>query len=65
MTEIKGAWSKPRVLTVAGGGLTDSVALSCDRVGRCSVGGTIQYGISYQTAPAPFSAYVAGYAPAG
>jgi hypothetical protein len=65
MTEIKGAWTKPRVLTVADGGQTDSVALSCDRDGHCSVGGTIQYGISYQTAPAPFSAYVAGYAPEG
>jgi len=61
MTEVKGAWSKPRVLTVADGGLTDSAVLSCDRGGDCTVGGTIQYGISYQTSPAPFSAYVARY----
>lgn len=33
--------------------------------GDCPVGGNLKYGTSYQTAPAPFSAYVAGYSPAG
>jgi hypothetical protein len=53
------------VLTVADGGRTDSAVLSCDSRGDCSVGGNLQYGISYQAAPAPVSAYVAGYVPAG
>lgn len=65
LTEIAGTWSKPKVLTVANNGVTDSAALACGPGGDCSVGGNIQYGTSYQTAAAPLGAYVAGYAAAG
>jgi len=61
MTERAGAWSRPTLLSVGGGGMTESDALACGPDGECSVGGWIQYGADDQTAS--YSAYVAGYTP--
>lgn len=61
MTELNGAWSKPRLLSVGGGGSTDSDFLACGPGGDCSVGGWIQYGGGRPAAS--YSGYVAGYTP--
>jgi hypothetical protein len=61
MTERSGAWSRPTLLSVGGGGTTESDVLACGPDGDCSVGGWIQYGADDQTAS--YSAYVAGHTP--
>ena len=38
MTELAGAWSRPALLSVGGGGTTESDALACGPDGDCSVG---------------------------
>jgi len=61
LTERAGTWARPRLLSVGGGGTTDSDALACGPDGDCSVGGWIQYGADNRTAS--YGAYVAGYTP--
>ena len=62
MTQLKGTWSRPKVLTAREGVSVGSDLLACGQNGDCSVGGSIQYGADDNTAT--YSGYVARYTPA-